>query len=85
MFNLNSINVKLDKIKKTINNNGIKNIIIWLNEDEPIRFDLMYENKIKYVYCNNIEEYIILDKKYDNIEKLIIKNVDKPKFDIPTI
>ena len=36
MGRLNSLNNKLDKIKRTISNNGILRIYVWIEEDKPI-------------------------------------------------
>ncbi|MGN1379046.1 MAG: hypothetical protein ACI4XR_01435 [Bacilli bacterium] len=81
MSSLNSINLKLDKIKKAIGNNGIDLIYIWIEEDKPIRFDLIYKNgkKIENIYCNSMDEYLAIKEKYSNVKMLEFIGVKKPE------
>lgn len=81
MSRLNSIESKLDKIKKAIGNNGIDLIYIFVEEDKPVRFDLIYEKKkkIEHIYCDDFNEYLELKEKYSNIKILEFFGVKKPE------
>ena len=79
MANLSSIELKLIKIKNIIGNNGVKSINVWVDEDEPIKVDLLFENKQKRIICNNIEEYAKVIERYDNIDKRIFYEIEKSK------
>lgn len=79
MANLSSIELKLIKIKNIIGNNGVKSINVWVDEDEPIKVDLLFENKKKRIICNNIEEYAKVIERCDNIDKRIFYEIKKPK------
>lgn len=58
MGSLNSLSNKLDEIKRAIGNNGILRVNVWINEDEPIKVDLIYKNKVKRILCYSMAEYI---------------------------
>lgn len=58
MGSLNSLSNKLDEIKRAIANNGILRINVWINENEPIKVDLIYKNKVKRILCYSMGEYI---------------------------
>lgn len=79
MGRLNSLNNKLDKIKRTISNNGILRIYVWIEEDKPIRADLIYKKDVKYVYCYSMKEYVEFLNKHKGIEILKFIGVKKPK------
>lgn len=79
MVSLNNVSLKLDKIKKAIGNNGILRIYVWVEEDEPIRVDLIYKKDVKHIYCYSMKEYVELLNKYKGIETLVFIGVEKPK------
>lgn len=79
MVSLNGLNNKLDKIKKAIGNNGILRIYVWIEEDEPIRLDLIYKNKVDRIYCNSLEEYVKELYKHKGIEIKEFYGVKKPE------
>ena len=76
---LNTLNNKLDKIKRTITNNGILRIYVWIEEDKPIRADLIYKKDVKYGYCYSMKEYVEFLNKHKGIEILKFIGVKKPK------
>lgn len=78
MVNLNALNNKLDKIKKSIKDNGLKKIYIWIEENKPARLQFYYDNSYKSIYCDNIKDYEAIMKKYEDIEKVLFIDVDKP-------
>lgn len=81
MSRLNSIEAKLNKIKKAIGNNGIDMIYIFVEEDKPVRFDLIYEKKkkIEHIYCYSFKEYLEMKEKYSNVKILEFIGVKKPE------
>lgn len=79
MVSLNGLSNKLDKMKKAIANNGILKIYVWIEEDEPIRLDLIYKNKVDRIYCYSMEEYVKELYKYKGIEIIEFVGVKKPK------
>lgn len=81
MSRLNSIEAKLNKIKKAIGNNGIDMIYIFVEENEPVRFDLIYskQKKIEHIYCNSFNEYLEIKEKYSNVKMLEFIGVKKPE------
>jgi len=79
MVSLNGLNNKLDKIKRAIANNGILRIYVWIEEDEPIRLDLIYKNKVDRVYCYSLEEYVKELYKHKGIEIKEFYGVKKPE------
>lgn len=81
MSRLNSIEVKLNKIKKAIGNNGIDMIYIFVEEDKPVRFDLIYEKKkkIEHIYCDSFKEYLEIKEKYSNVKMLEFFGIKKPE------
>lgn len=81
MSSLNNIKLKLDKIKKAIGNNGIDMIYIFIEENKPIRIDLIYEKKkkIEHIYCNSMDECLAIKEKYSNVKMLEFIGVKKPE------
>lgn len=79
MVSLNGLSNKLDKMKKTIANNGILRIYVWIEEDEPIRLDLIYKNRIDRIYCYSLEEYVKQLYKHKGIEIKEFYGVKKPE------
>lgn len=79
MVSLNGLNNKLDKIKRAIANNGILRIYVWIEEDEPIRLDLIYKNKVDRIYCYSMEEYVKELYKHKGIEIKEFYGVKKPE------
>lgn len=82
MVSLNGLNNKLDKIKRAIANNGILRIYVWIEEDEPIRLDLIYKNKVDRIYCYSMEEYVKELYKHEGIEIKEFYGVKKPERDV---
>lgn len=82
MSRFSNIENKLDKIKKAIGNNGIERINVWIDEDDPIRVDLIYRNDVKHIFFESIEEYLELLGKYKDVEIIEFIGVKKPKPDI---
>lgn len=83
MSRLKSVEEKLNKIKKAISNNGIDFIYIFVEQGQPVRFDLIYEKqkKIEHIYCYSFEEYLKIKEKYNNIKMLEFIGIEKPEFD----
>ena len=79
MVSLNGLSNKLDKMKKAIANNGILRIYVWIEEDEPIRLDLIYKNKVERIYCYSLEEYVKELYKHKGIEIKEFYGVKKPE------
>lgn len=79
MGSLNSLSNKLDKIKRAIANNGILRINVWIEEDEPIKFDLIYKNKVERILCYSMDEYIKELYKHKGIEIKEFIGVKKPE------
>lgn len=79
MVSLNGLSNKLDKMKKAIANNGILRIYVWIEEDEPIRLDLIYKNKVDRIYCYSMEEYVKQLYKHKGIEIKEFYGVKKPE------
>lgn len=79
MVSLNGLSNKLDKMKKAIANNGILRIYVWIEEDEPIRLDLIYKNKVDRIYCYSMEEYVKELYKHKGIEIKEFYGVKKPE------
>ena len=79
MGSLNGLSNKLDKIKRAIANNGILRIYVWIDEDEPIRLDLIYKNKVERIYCYSLEEYVKELYKHKGIEIKEFYGVKKPE------
>lgn len=79
MVSLNGLSNKLDKIKRAIANNGILRIYVWIEEDEPIRLDLIYKNKVDRIYCYSLEEYVKELYKHKGIEIKEFYGVKKPE------
>lgn len=79
MVSLNGLSNKLDKMKKTIANNGFLRIYVWIEEDEPIRLDLIYKNRIDRIYCYSLEEYVKQLYKHKGIEIKEFYGVKKPE------
>lgn len=79
MVSLNGLSNKLDKMKKNIANNGILRIYVWIEEDEPIRLDLIYKNRIDRIYCYSLEEYVKQLYKHKGIEIKEFYGVKKPE------
>ncbi len=79
MGSLNGLSNKLDKIKRAIANNGILRIYVWIEEDEPIRLDLIYKNKVERIYCYSLEEYVKELYKHKGIEIKEFYGVKKPE------
>lgn len=79
MVSLNGLSNKLDKMKKAIANNGILRIYVWIEEDEPIRLDLIYKNKVDRIYCYSLEEYVKELYKHKGIEIKEFYGVKKPE------
>lgn len=79
MVSLNGLSNKLDKMKKAIANNGILRIYVWIEEDEPIRLDLIYKNRVDRIYCYSLEEYVKELYKHKGIEIKEFYGVKKPE------
>ena len=79
MVSLNGLSNKLDKMKKAIANNGILRIYVWIEEDEPIRLDLIYKNKVDRIYCYSMEENVKELYNHKGIEIKEFYGVKKPE------
>lgn len=79
MVSLNGLSNKLDKMKKAIANNGILRIYVWIEEDEPIKVDLIYKNRVDRIYCYSLEEYVKQLYKHKGIEIKEFYGVKKPE------
>lgn len=79
MLSFNSMEKKLDKIKKAIGNNGIVRINVFINEDKPIKVQFIFKKKIKEILCYSMEEYVELLYKHKGIEIIEFIGIKKPE------
>ena len=80
MSNLNSINNKLNKIKKDFLTQNPRKVLMFVDADElPIRkVKLQYNKKEKIVICKTEEEWNNLLDTFITYDKMIFIQVKKP-------
>lgn len=81
MSSLNSINSKLNKIKKDFLARNPRKVLMFVEEDNlPIRIvKLQYNKKEKTVKCKNDEEWDNLLNSLITYDRMIFINVKQPK------
>lgn len=85
MSNLRSIDLKVNKIKRSLEKDNPNNLLMFIGESEDLSYaviNLQYNGKNETIDCYSLEEYEDILERFKRYNKQIFFEVKRPHYEI---